>query len=63
MARPKKNGKYLNVCIEANIYDNLEQFCDDAGQTKTVAVERALTEYLDNYAKKQQMLRKLEDKQ
>lgn len=63
MARPKKNGKYLNVCIEANIYDSLEQFCDDAGQTKTVAVERALTEYLDNYAKKQQMLRKLEDKQ
>ena len=63
MARPKKNGKYLNVCIEANIYDNLEQFCDEAGQTKTVAVERALTEYLDNYAKKQQMLRKLEDKQ
>lgn len=62
MARPKKNGKYLNVCIEASIYDNLEQFCDDAGQTKTVAVERALMEYLESYAKKQQMLRKLEDK-
>ena len=62
MARPKKNGKYLNVCIEANIYDNLEQFCDDAGQTKTVAVERALMEYLESYEKKQQMLRKLEDK-
>ena len=62
MARPKKNGKYLNVCIEAAIYDNLEQFCDEAGQTKTVAVERALMEYLESYAKKQQMLRKLEDK-
>lgn len=62
MARPKKNGKYLNVCIEAGIYDSLEQFCDDAGQTKTVAVERALMEYLESYEKKQQMLRKLEDK-
>lgn len=62
MARPKKNGKYLNVCIGARIYDNLEQFCDEAGQTKTVAVERALMEYLESYAKKQQMLRKLEDK-
>lgn len=62
MARPKKNGKYLNVCIKAAIYDNLEQFCDEAGQTKTVAVERALTDYLDSYAKKQQMLRNLEDK-
>ena len=62
MARPKKNGKYLNVCIEAAIYDSLEKFCVEAGQTKTVAVERALIDYLDSYAKKQQMLRKLEDK-
>ena len=62
MARPKKNGKYLNVCIEAAIYDGLEKFCDEAGQTKTVAVERALIDYLDSYAKKQQLLRKLEDK-
>ena len=63
MARPKKNGKYLNVCIEADIYDNLEQFCDKAGQSKTVAVERALMDYLDDYERKQQMLRRLEEKQ
>ena len=58
MARPKKIGTYLNVCIEKK----LEQFCDDAGQTKTVAVERALTEYLNNYEKQQEILKKLEDK-
>ena len=34
MARPKKNGIYLNVCIEKNIYEELEIFCEDAGQTK-----------------------------
>ncbi|MBQ6932801.1 MAG: hypothetical protein IJN37_00295 [Clostridia bacterium] len=49
MARPKKNGKYLNVCIQEEIYKKLEDFCLDAGQTKTVAVERALVQYFENY--------------
>ena len=60
MARPKKNGTYLNVCIETPIYERLEAFCDDAGQTKTVAVERALTAYLDDYEEKQKKLKELE---
>ena len=49
MARPKKNGTYLNVCIETSIYKRLEKLCDEAGQTKTVAVERALKAYFDEY--------------
>lgn len=60
MARPKKNGTYLNVCIETSIYEGLSRFCDEAGQSKTVAVERALTEYMENYKKQQEMLRTLE---
>ncbi|MGI6622566.1 MAG: hypothetical protein ACOX4T_05430 [Acetivibrionales bacterium] len=62
MARPKKNGTYLNVCIETPIYERLEEFCDDAGQTKTVAVERALMFYLDNYAEMQQQFKRMNDK-
>lgn len=62
MARPKKNGTYLNVCIETSIYNKLEILCSEAGQTKTVAVERALKEYLDNFEKKQEMLKILEGK-
>lgn len=50
------------VRIETAIYNRLEALCEDAGQTKTVAVERALTEYLDNYERKQQMLKELEEK-
>lgn len=42
MARAKKNGTYLNICIESPIYEKLEALCVDAGQTKTKAVERAL---------------------
>lgn len=56
MARPKKNGTYLNVCIETPIYERLERLCSDAGQTKTVAVERALMNYIDDYEEKQKQL-------
>lgn len=60
MARPKKNGTYLNVCIETPIYERLEALCNDAGQTKTVAVERALLLYLDDYEEEQQLLKEIE---
>ena len=39
MARAKKNGTYLNVCIENSIYEQLNEICADAGQTKTIVVE------------------------
>lgn len=61
MARAKKNGTYLNVCIETSVYERLEAYCMDAGQTKTVAVERALTAYLDDYEEKQRKLKVLDN--
>lgn len=61
MARRKKDGTYLNVYIETAIYEKLEALCEDAGQTKTVAVERALMLYLDAYEEKQKKLRELEE--
>ena len=59
MARPKKNGKYLNVCIQEEIYKKLEDFCLEAGQTKTIAVERALAQYIENYGAMQEKLNKI----
>ena len=60
MARPKKNGKYLNVCIQEEIYKKLEDFCLEAGQTKTTAVERALAQYIENYGAMQEKLNKID---
>lgn len=60
MARPKKNGTYLNVCIETPIYQRLEDLCKDAGQTKTVAVERALKAYFDDYEKRKRIIEEVE---
>ncbi len=61
MARPKKNGTYLNVCIDTMIYERLESVCSDAGQTKTIAVERALEAYLDGYDEKKKRLKELDN--
>lgn len=63
MARPKKNGTYLNVCIETPIYERLVEVCEEAGQSKTTAVERALIAYLDDYTEKQRMLQALVKKE
>lgn len=60
MARPKKNGTYLNVCIDSSIYKRLESVCIEAGQTKTIVVERALMQYIDNYEETQAKLREIE---
>lgn len=62
MARQKKDGNYLNVRIESSLYSELSHFCEDAGQTKTTAVERALRDYLDNYKRTQKLLKQLEEK-
>lgn len=59
MARPRKNGTYLNVCIDTTVYHRLEKLCEEAGQTKTVAVERALIAYLDDYAEEQNALKQI----
>jgi len=62
MARAKKNGTYLNVRIENSIYEQLNEICEDAGQTKTIVVERALDSYFCEYREKQRKLNDLGQK-
>jgi len=47
MGRPRKDGQHLNIIIQKDLYNRLERTCDVTGQTKTVAVERALKLYFD----------------
>ena len=51
MAREKKDGRHINLYIEREIIELLELYCEDVGQTKTIAIERALKQYLSEYAK------------
>lgn len=49
MHKPKKDGKSLNCNIDRLLHERLEEYCEEVGQTKTVAVERILKQYLDKY--------------
>lgn len=46
MSRPKTYRKALNCKIDGNIWDTLDDFCNDSGVSKTIAVEQALNQYL-----------------
>ena len=42
MGRPKKDGRDLNCFLRRDHFEQLEQYCDEMGQTKTMVIERAL---------------------
>ena len=43
----KKEIKYLNVCMDKCLHEELEQFCKDMGMSKTGATEKAIRMYMD----------------
>ena len=49
MPRPKKDSVALNLKIDKTVNDLLVRYCEEAGQTKTMAIERILKEKLDAY--------------
>lgn len=49
MSRPKKDAKNLNIKLDREIFDRLEQFCDETGMTKTTATEKILTQFFERY--------------
>lgn len=51
MARPKKESHPITIRIAQELFDRLNDFCDRSGLSKTVAIERALTEYINAYDK------------
>lgn len=59
MPRPRKDNHPLSMRIDKNIYKRLNQYCEDSGQTKTMAIERALVSYMDDYYEQKDALKKL----
>jgi hypothetical protein len=49
MARPKKDGLKVSYYMDASIVARLKEYCDDKGQSQTVALERILKEKFDAY--------------
>ena len=46
MLRGKKEGRYINCFISQTVYDDLEKFVNESGQTKTRALEKAIKFYI-----------------
>ena len=49
MPRQKKDAKILNIKLAKEIGDQLEQFCEESGISKTVATEKILSKYFEEY--------------
>ena len=60
MPRAKKDHSCLNIKIDAELYRKLMEVSEEAGQTKTMVVERALHGYFADYDMKQRILRQAE---
>ena len=59
MSRIKKDAKTLNIKLDRTVHEQLEQFCDESGMTKTIATEKILAQYLDDYFQRPENKRKL----
>ena len=55
MARPKSNKerKPINCNIDVEVYDALDEYCKEVGQTRTTAVERIIKQYLEERSSKE----------
>lgn len=45
MAKAKKEGNFLNIKMASSDYEILSKYCEITGQTKTIAIERAVRAY------------------
>lgn len=58
MSKDKKEKTPISLRIETVLLEKLNEFCDNSGQSKTVAIERALSKYIDDYWEEQKLLEK-----
>ena len=49
MSREKKDGKRINFYMDRKVLELLDQYCEEVGQTKTIATERILQHHLETY--------------
>ena len=57
MARAKKDGVHINYYIDREVKEKLDKYCEEVGQTNTLAVERILKKHLDEYFAKKENIK------
>ena len=58
MAKKTKEYYLFSIRMDKQTFERLDKFCEDSGQTKTLAMERAINMYIDDYDKKMAMINK-----
>ena len=57
MAKKIKESQPLSIRMEKGTFERLKEFCEESGQSKTVAIERAINLYIDDYDAKMERLK------
>ena len=52
MPRQKKDGRHINYYIDRKVFEELEAYAQEKGQTMTTALERILSQFLSSAGKK-----------
>ena len=60
--KTKKCSYPVSIRMNRELFDRLSTFCDESGQSKTKAIERALSNYIDEYEKVMARARLIERK-
>lgn len=59
MSREKKDAKLLNIKLNRTVHEQLEQFCDESGMTKTLATEKILAQFFEDYFQRPEKERRI----
>lgn len=51
MPRQKKDGRHINYYIDRKIFEALEAYAQEKGQTMTAALERILSQFFEQRGK------------
>ena len=62
MPRQKKNAIVLNMRVDAAVMERFNSYCEEVGQTKTLAFERIVSAYLDQRDEEKKSLEKMRKK-
>lgn len=57
MARLKKDSHPFSIRMDQLLYDRLTDYCQRSGQSKTVAIERAVEKFINEYDEMMQKLK------
>lgn len=61
MPRPKKDGFPFSIRMDNEVHKRLVEFCEKTGLSKTKAIERAITMYIDDHDRKMKQLEQLQN--